>query len=354
MATATKARPTSKATQNGHLTKNDEYRRIVGKEMADATADLADAQREFNDADSERKAKKKAVEVAQDRVNRVSREIRDIELGQYQPKMFDRPRAPSKASSNGKGDKKKSGEASERPAGELPPDAGAALTITELKNFGLTEKEVEKVENCPCHPKTIGEFEAWMKSDELWMTKIRGMKKAGIDKITDAYTALRQQYPFPTEDDRKTPTDGSSTIARNADGGESCAAVDLRRTKQLKDKAGSVTVAISLVTSPDGNSYRSCTSYTVGKASGGREMPRIDSQPHASRSEAGRAALTDLIAEFDGAGGKRKQIAAQIKQWRDRDWKDGGKIESAESEAPVAESSESPTPADAATDAPTE
>lgn len=320
------------------LTKKDEYRREVGADLADARRDLKDAIAREDSAKRDLKDAKELKSGAQIRVNDLSLEMQQIEDGEYQPKLFQSNGAASKngkAATKGKGDKKSKGA----PAGELPPDAGAALPISELKNFGLSEKEVEKVANCPCHPKTIGEFEAWQRSDELWNTKIRGLKEAGITKLQDAHMALRIQYQMPEEADKTSTVDtrASKYPPRSSTGGEDCGTVSYRR--EHKGKGFSVAVAVGIV---DGT-YRSCTEWHVGKAKGGRLTPRKDSEPHGTDADAARAALSELVTEFQAAKGKtekpKKKAALEIAKWRDAEWP---------------ESVPTPAPADAATDAPSD
>ena len=165
------------------LTKKDQFRREVSADLAIARRDLRSAIDDENDAAATLKEAKERKKAAQIRVNDLSHEVEQIEAGNYQPKLFT---ANGHAGKNGKaapGDKSKS-----KP-GELPTDTGAALPIGELANFGLTKAEVEKIEACPCHPKTIGEFEAWQRSDELWNRKIKGFGEEKITKLQDAHMA---------------------------------------------------------------------------------------------------------------------------------------------------------------------
>lgn len=206
---ASKSDSTAKR-ENGQVTKADEYRRTISHDLSEAYRRLGRCQMQLNQCKAEQKAAKGDVEAAQQEVNSLASQLRDVELGQYQLTIFNTNGDPE--------DSKHADRVAVKPAALAAtttlPDAGAAIPIEELKNFGLSESEIEKVKNCPCHPKTIGEFEEWQRGDELWNTKIRGMKEAGITKLQDAHMALRIQYPIPVsgDDEVSVTIDGGATL----------------------------------------------------------------------------------------------------------------------------------------------
>lgn len=188
------------------FTKADEYRREVGGNLAEARRELREAIQRRNYAKGELDDAKELVKAAQVRVNDLSSEFESIEDGRYQPKLaFSKP-----TSSNGK------------PASttDTPVDEGAAMPIESLKEFSLSEKDVEKIANCPCHPKTIGEFEAWQRTDELWTTKIAGLKDAGITRLQDAHMEFRKTYPIPVPGEAKAESLGGDGEDADQDDGE--------------------------------------------------------------------------------------------------------------------------------------
>jgi hypothetical protein len=321
------------------LTKKDQFRRDVAADLAIARRDLRAATDDENDAAANLKEAKERKKAAQIRVNDLSHEVEQIETGNYQPKLFS---ANGHAGKNGKA----AGEKSKSKPGELPPDAGAALPIGELKNFGLTEAEVAKVEACPCHPKTIGEFEAWQRSDELWNRKIKGFGEEKITKLQDAHCALRLQYPMPTAEDvvdgngdGKSPANGKASgkkkpkaaksdnapvIDRNAPGGEDCDNIAFRRTQPFEEHGAEVTVAVGIVTANGDapQTFHSSTEHKIGDVITGRITPRQDSPAYATANEAARAALDELVGGIQ-KDRKSKKLAKAIAEWRDKEWPEG-------------------------------
>lgn len=87
------------------------------------------------------------------------------------------------------------------PFADATEDEGAALPIETLTEFGLSDSLIEKISECPASPRTIGELEAFIRADELWHQKIKGLGEAKIEKLIDALTGFRVAYPHPDEDD---------------------------------------------------------------------------------------------------------------------------------------------------------
>jgi hypothetical protein len=195
------------AASNGLVTKADEYRRVVSSELSDAYRKLSRANARYESLKAETKGAKGDVEAAQCEVNDLVSELRDIEHGQYQPHLFGgggagAPVATAAPAASAPASTSASASTPASTSHAPPADEGGSLPIAKLSEFGpLSEADIEKLANCPAHPQNIGEFEAWMKRDPLWMNKIDGFGEAKITKLQDAHLELRLTYPIPDPDD---------------------------------------------------------------------------------------------------------------------------------------------------------
>lgn len=178
---------------NGHLTRDDEYRRKVAAELSEKYLALGKAQMRFERCKADAKSAKGDMESAQQEVNDLVAEMRDIELGQYQPDLFDN------------GDTTVS----------VAADDGAAMPIATLAEYGLSEKQCEKLAESKFEIKTVGDLEKTIRENEWWHRDVDGMGEKTIDKVTEALVEFRLAYPIPVpaSDDEVTLTiDGKTTV----------------------------------------------------------------------------------------------------------------------------------------------
>jgi len=84
--------------------------------------------------------------------------------------------------------------------GVVPGDAGAAKSIFELVKFGVSKKKLEAVAES-AGGSTIGHLEKFMREDEWWHKKAKGLGEVWVTRITDALWNFRKQHPVPTEED---------------------------------------------------------------------------------------------------------------------------------------------------------
>jgi len=288
------------------LTKADEYRRRVSKELSEAHERLGKANRKLEHAKSHLRGAKGDVDSAQADVNELVEQLRDIQNGNYQPTLFDK-----KPSANGKATKKLAANA---------PDDGTATPIETLADHGLTTKQCEKLRESELEIATIGDLETCMREDEWWHKRVKGFGPTNIDKLTDALLSFRKAHPVPSPDeaesiDRQNDDASAAYTDRSAPGGTACEEVARCSWEHGMDF---VTVGIGNL---DDGTYRSSVLFRVGDQQPvGRDTPREDSQPHKTQAEAARAAVTELIEAWERAGGKRKAMAEKVAAWRDERW----------------------------------
>ena len=192
-ASSSEAQVNGQHVSNGSVTREDEYRRKVSAELSEAYRELGRAQMRLERCKSEQKSAKAEVESAQAEVNDLASELRDIELGQYQPDLFDKK--PGGPESNGAAAAGDGDEGLKQPLeclSEFPADE---------KGRYLTERDIEMVKASPNTPKTIGELEAWFRSDEHWNRKIKGFGEKKIEMLKEAHRLFRLKFPFPEEND---------------------------------------------------------------------------------------------------------------------------------------------------------
>lgn len=306
MTTAT--RPTETT-----LTKADEYRREVSADLAEAYRRLGKAQLEANRCANSKKAADSAVKEIQDEVNGLVQELADIQNGQYQPKLFNKP-----TSTNG------TPQAEQRePAATPAVDEGAEMTIQALSVYGLTEKECEKLEQSELELTTVGKLEKAIREDPTWHRKVKGFGQSKVDKLIDALVSFRKEYPVPSPDDAEEQNDAPAVDTsaeptanypdRNAVGGKACGNVNRFRVER---DWGAVTIACGVM--PD-QTWRSSSLYKpINGKTVGRETPREDSEPHGTIQEAGRAAAMELIESLMGQ--QLPERADELRQWIDAEW----------------------------------
>lgn len=166
------------------LTKADEYRRAVSAELSSAMRRLHNATRDWEALKEGAKEAKASVEVAQQRVNRLADELRDIELGQYQPALVE--------CANG------------QPAPIPDPNPLEALTA-----YGVTAKQVEMLQQSELELKTVEGLERAISEDEWWHKKVKGMGQTKIDGLIDALVKFREANPIaePEADEPETPAE---------------------------------------------------------------------------------------------------------------------------------------------------
>lgn len=192
----------AKSEQNGHLTRNDEYRRKISGELSSAYRTLGKAQMRLERCKAEQKAAKGDVEAAQQEVNDLVAELRDIELGQYQPDLFDKD-GPASAGADGVSPGSQATATASQHA-----DEGAAMPIAALKEFGLSEKKCEALAESKFEIKTVGDLERTIRENEWWHRDIKGFGETTIDKLTEALTEFRLTYPVPVPEELE--PDGAS------------------------------------------------------------------------------------------------------------------------------------------------
>ncbi len=93
-------------------------------------------------------------------------------------------------------------------------------SVLVLNQHGLTTKQTEKVEAALLAQKregTVRGLRDWNKADDLWMTKIKGIGKETIDKVSDALNSYYRANPEAVKDDESNG-DGTGKTAFEADG----------------------------------------------------------------------------------------------------------------------------------------
>lgn len=211
-ATKTKKKPATKKSPdkkaNGKPAETPDYKSGIAADLAQERRYHRDCVHHWSNAKQDVKDWKTEMDASQIRINALSDDLAALEDGTYQPKLFDRNGHANTngATHNGNGKVEK---------GPQPVDAGAAMHIAALAQFGLTENQCKKLVESELEIRTIGKLEKLMREDEWWMRKIKGVGTDTTDKITDALLAFRKKHPVPSADEPEAPKD--TTAAQTAE-----------------------------------------------------------------------------------------------------------------------------------------
>lgn len=313
------------------FTKSDEYRRELSHELSLATREFHRARGDWIDLKAETADAKKEMEAAQTRVNRIADQLRDVELGQYQPSF---PETSTNGHAPEQSDPDNDLNAAVGQNRKAKVDAGGMAPINALCDFGVTKRQAEMIEQSELAKEhsitTVSDFEKAIAKDEWWHRKIKGIGKSKVDGITDAIVAYRAKFPIPNPDDEEaddTPAaddtsaetaDESQSFPNRNDEGESWAKCSTVNRWSREGEGWSVLVAVGF--GKEAGTFHSCVMAQMGSDVIGRDTPFLESELHGSQGEAARAAVGELVESWKKTGGDRKEAALELEDWASDEW----------------------------------
>lgn len=159
-------------------------------ELLEADTDRGRAQLDWHYAHSEAAELKKLLEKKQALVNQIIGDIRNIKAGNYTPSLF----GPEGQAANGTNGKAESN--GQILIGGQPLDIGATKLISDLIEFGMTDKKCEALVD-QVGGNTIGALEKFQREHTHWNLDLKGFKEEWITKLQDAHEQLRRRFPMP-------------------------------------------------------------------------------------------------------------------------------------------------------------
>ena len=146
-------------------------------ELGEAMQAHSEAVSEWEEQHASAAAAKKLAEKRQTEINAINRELMAIRSGTWQPSL------PF------------TGLVGDAAKTDPTIDEGAALPLSALTEFGMTEAQVEALLTGTTF-RNVGDLETGMRADAYWHTKIPGFGEAKVDKLLDAHVKLRAKYPW--------------------------------------------------------------------------------------------------------------------------------------------------------------